>query len=75
MRTVEGFSYDETLQQLRMMYSDEGDATMVDEDEENALPSCIPEPIRAMAASHNAIKALGSMIWLVSVWAPIIPPY
>ncbi|KAG6888727.1 hypothetical protein C0992_007636, partial [Termitomyces sp. T32_za158] len=63
MRTAEGFSYDETLQQLRLMYFEEGDATMADDDDANVLPSCVPEPIRAMAASQNAIKALGSMIW------------
>ncbi|KAG5338497.1 hypothetical protein C0989_007269 [Termitomyces sp. Mn162] len=64
LRPVEGFTYDETLQELRKMYSEEeDDATMADEDEENVLPSCVPEPIRAMVASQNAIKALGSMIW------------
>ncbi|KAG6861406.1 hypothetical protein C0995_000535 [Termitomyces sp. Mi166 len=64
LRTVEGFSYDETLQELRIMYSEEeDDATMADEDEENLLPSCVPKPIRVMVASQNAIKALGSMIW------------
>ncbi|KAG6876423.1 hypothetical protein C0993_003233 [Termitomyces sp. T159_Od127] len=68
MRTVEGFTHDETLQQLRLMYAEEVDATMADEDEENVLPSCVPEPIRAMVASQNAIKALGSMIWFASMY-------
>ncbi|KAG6815417.1 hypothetical protein H0H87_002062 [Tephrocybe sp. NHM501043] len=66
LRTVEGFGYDETLQEVRSMYIEEdSDETMVDEDEESGLPACIPEPIRAMVGSQNAIKSLGSMIWSV----------
>ncbi|KAG6841043.1 hypothetical protein C0991_002351 [Blastosporella zonata] len=64
LRTVEGFNYDETLQEVRSMYCEENDdETMADEDEEAGLPANVPEPIRAMVSSQNAIKSLGSMIW------------
>lgn len=36
------------------------------DDEDSPLPPSVPEPIRAMADSRNAIEALGSMIWFVT---------
>ncbi|KAG6810732.1 hypothetical protein H0H92_010562 [Tricholoma furcatifolium] len=64
LRPVEGFKYDETLQEVRSMYVDEeGDDNMTDEDEGHGLPASVPAPIRDMASSQSAIKALGSMIW------------
>ncbi|KAG6917118.1 hypothetical protein DXG01_003784 [Tephrocybe rancida] len=63
LRTVEGFSYEETLQEVKAMYSEDGDDTMGVEDDETGLPAGVPEPIKVMLDSQNAIKALGSMIW------------
>ncbi|KAG6836841.1 hypothetical protein H0H93_002521 [Arthromyces matolae] len=64
LRPVEGLSYDETLHEVKAMYPDDADDEgMADEAVGSSLPRCVPEPIRAMVESHNAIKALGSMIW------------
>ncbi|KAG5646336.1 hypothetical protein DXG03_003659 [Asterophora parasitica] len=64
LRAVEGFSYDETLQELKSIYAaEDADDVMVDDEDEGLLPTSVPQPIRTMAASQNAIKALGSMIW------------
>ncbi|KAJ7591055.1 DNA mismatch repair protein Msh6 [Mycena floridula] len=58
LRTVEGFDYDATLVELKKLYP--GDEEM---DEEMLLPSSVPEAIRSMADSKNALEALGAMIW------------
>ncbi|KAF8068932.1 muts domain V-domain-containing protein [Lyophyllum atratum] len=64
LRTVEGFKYEETLQELKTLYlQDEGDDSMGDDEDDALLPASVPEPIRALASSQNAIRALGSMIW------------
>ncbi|TDL25149.1 DNA mismatch repair protein Msh6 [Rickenella mellea] len=55
LRDVEGFGYDETLEQLKDLYPDDDDAM-----EEGGA---IPEAIRSMIGNNGAIKALGSMIW------------
>ncbi|KAF5379188.1 hypothetical protein D9615_005989 [Tricholomella constricta] len=64
LRTVEGFKYEETLQELKALYpAPEGDDVMADGDDEALLPASVPEPVRVMVASQDAIRALGSMIW------------
>ncbi|KAJ7090206.1 muts domain V-domain-containing protein [Mycena belliarum] len=60
LREVEGFDYDQTMVELRKLYpaTDEDDM-----DNDAALPSNVPEPIREMLGSRSAIESLGSMIW------------
>ncbi|KAJ6500392.1 muts domain V-domain-containing protein [Mycena sanguinolenta] len=60
LRDVEGFGYDQTLVELRKLYPATDDDGMDDDD---VLPSSVPEPIREMMGSRSAIEALGSMIW------------
>lgn len=63
LRPVEGFDYDSTLKELRTLYpADDSDSMETDED---LLPQTVPESIREMVTSKNAIVSLGSMIWLV----------
>ncbi|KZT23633.1 DNA mismatch repair protein Msh6 [Neolentinus lepideus HHB14362 ss-1] len=61
LRDCEGFSYDATLKELKNMYppGDDEDAMM----EDDALGSGVPEAIRTMIPSQNAVVALGAMIW------------
>ena len=61
LRDVEGFSYEDTLQELRTLYApEEGD---MEDEEEGLLPTSVPESIRSMADSMPAMRALGAMIW------------
>jgi DNA mismatch repair protein MSH6 len=62
LRAVEGFDCNATLKELINLYPADGDVAM-DEDDEGSLPHSVPESIREMASSKDAIKALGSMIW------------
>ena len=64
LRTVEGFDYETTFEELRTLYPPDEDDTM-DGDDGIPLPRTVPGSIREMASSVPAIKALGSMIWLV----------
>ncbi|KAK7023852.1 DNA mismatch repair protein [Favolaschia claudopus] len=59
LREVEGFDYDQTIMELKKLYpgSDE------DMNDDDALPSSVPEPIREMVDTRSAIESLGSMIW------------
>ncbi|KAJ3497847.1 hypothetical protein NLJ89_g10297 [Agrocybe chaxingu] len=66
LRPVEGFQYEETLDELKSIYPpgpgedvtmDEGDASYA------ILPESVPPPIRNMGQERLAIEALGSMIW------------
>lgn len=60
LRDVEGFSYDKTLDELKLLYpADDG----VDEDPEEEGLSGVPDAIRSMLSCRTAIEALGSMIW------------
>ncbi|GJJ14893.1 hypothetical protein Clacol_009163 [Clathrus columnatus] len=54
LRPSEGFKFDETLSQLREMFSEKDHM-----DENNG----IPEAIRDMMGDSNVIVALGSMMW------------
>ena len=60
MRDVEGFSYDKTLDELKMLYPADDE---VDEDPEEEGLSGVPDAIRSMLSCRTAIEALGSMIW------------
>ncbi|KAJ7470392.1 muts domain V-domain-containing protein [Mycena latifolia] len=59
LREVEGFGFDQTMVELRKLYP----ATAEEMDDDAALPSSVPEPIREMISSRSAIESLGSMIW------------
>jgi DNA mismatch repair protein MSH6 len=62
LREVEGFGYEETVQELRKLYpSDEADDEMGEDS--NGLSSNVPEAIRSMADSKNAVESLGAMVW------------
>ncbi|KAG5654432.1 hypothetical protein H0H81_002621 [Sphagnurus paluster] len=64
LRTVEGFKYEETLKELKTLYPQEQeDEDMADDEDKALLPPSVPEPIRTMETSKNAMRALGSMIW------------
>ncbi|PFH50600.1 hypothetical protein AMATHDRAFT_80735 [Amanita thiersii Skay4041] len=62
LRTVEGFDYQQTIEELRRLYPLQEDTEM-DYDADCILPSSVPEPIREMVDSKLAIQSLGSMIW------------
>ncbi|KAF8815726.1 DNA mismatch repair protein Msh6 [Phlegmacium glaucopus] len=59
LRSVEGFKYKETLDELKTIYCTDEDITMADEDSPYSLPDTVPEPIREMAGDKLAIEALG----------------
>jgi DNA mismatch repair protein MSH6 len=60
LRDVEGFSYDQTLSELKRLYVPSGENTMDDDDYDS-----FPPAIRDMLGCKNAIEALGSMTWYV----------
>lgn len=62
LRTVEGFDYDQTLEQLKALFPSGEDEDM---EGDNVLSSSVPESIRQMMSYPKAIEALGYMIWLV----------
>ena len=55
LRSVEGFSYDQAIEQLIALFPPGED--------DNILPSSVPESIREMVPYPKAIEALGNMIW------------
>jgi len=59
LRSVEGFSYDQTIEQLKALFPPGEDEDMDD----NILPSSVPESIREMVPYPKAVEALGNMIW------------
>ncbi|CAA7264271.1 unnamed protein product [Cyclocybe aegerita] len=66
LRPVEGFKYEETLDELKSIYppGPGEDVTMDESDASYAvLPESVPLPIRNMVEERLAIEALGSMIW------------
>lgn len=60
LRTVEGFNHEQTIVELRKLYSDDDS---MEDDDNCGLPSSVPEPIREMLSSTLAAQALGTMIW------------
>jgi DNA mismatch repair protein MSH6 len=68
LRECEGFGYEQTLEEVKMLYpGGDGDAEMMDDDgEEGGLGASVPQPIREMVGSKTAIEALGGMIWCVT---------
>ncbi|TFK38050.1 DNA mismatch repair protein msh6 [Crucibulum laeve] len=64
LRSVEGFTYSSTLEELKSLYKADEDEDMMDGDEaDSLLPTTVPSSIREMASSKEAIESLGSMIW------------
>lgn len=66
LRPVEGFKYEETLDELKKIYPPGPDDDVeMDEDDPSfsLLPQSVPEPIRELAREKLAIEALGSMVW------------
>jgi DNA mismatch repair protein MSH6 len=59
LRESEGFSFDETKQELNKMFGAESSDAM-DED------SVIPKAITSMLGDCEAVEALGSMIWYIA---------
>jgi DNA mismatch repair protein MSH6 len=59
---VEGLGYDETLSELKKLFTASDEDTMDDDDYDN-----FPPAIRDMLGCKNAIEALGSMMWCVAV--------
>jgi len=59
LRSVEGFSYDQAIEQLIALFPPGEDKDMDD----NILPSSVPESIREMVPYPKAMEALGNMIW------------
>jgi len=64
LREVEGFGYEQTIQELRKLYPSGDEDENMDEDS-NVLSVNVPEAIRDMADSKNAMESLGIMIWYV----------
>ena len=58
LRDVEGFTYPDTIEELRKLYPDQDDAM-----DDGGLPETVPQSIRYVAHSQQAMEALGSMIW------------
>ncbi|KIM91619.1 hypothetical protein PILCRDRAFT_810908 [Piloderma croceum F 1598] len=61
LRDSEGFSYDQTLTELKTMYPADEDDSMGDDDE--LLSEAVPQSIRDMVRCNGAMEALGAMIW------------
>ena len=63
LRDSEGFKYQDTIKELKKLYpkSDDDDDEMVDNP--HGLGSSVPEAIRKVLHSEDAIEALGAMIW------------
>ena len=59
LRECEGYAYSETLQELKKLYPNEDE----DEDMDGGLGSSVPEAIRSMVTDHQAMFALGAMMW------------
>ena len=66
LRPVEGFKYDETIEELKTIYPPgPGEDVGMDQDDPSycILPESVPAPIREMAEDKLAIESLGTMIW------------
>ncbi|KAI0031342.1 muts domain V-domain-containing protein [Vararia minispora EC-137] len=61
LRDVEGFNYDQALKELEKLYV--GGKAREDEDMDREDMSHIPEAIRDLLGSKNAIESLGAMMW------------
>ncbi|PPR06375.1 hypothetical protein CVT24_002487 [Panaeolus cyanescens] len=62
LRTVEGFDYETSVQEIKKIYAS-GDDDLMDDDDQIIFPECVPESIRELAGEKLAIEALGTMIW------------
>ncbi|KAK2461207.1 hypothetical protein APHAL10511_006734 [Amanita phalloides] len=64
LRTVEGFDYEQTIEELRKLYpSSDEDHPIEDGGDDCVLPPAVPKPIREMSSSKLTVQALGTMIW------------
>ncbi|KAF8635419.1 hypothetical protein AX15_000411 [Amanita polypyramis BW_CC] len=64
LRSVEGFDYQQTIEELIKIYpSSDEDRSMEVDDDDCVLPHSVPETVRKMSSSKFALKALGTMIW------------
>jgi DNA mismatch repair protein MSH6 len=56
LRSVEGYDYSKTLEELKALYPASGD---------DDAEATFPEAIQSMIGDETAIQALGAMIWYV----------
>ncbi|KAI0761142.1 DNA mismatch repair protein Msh6 [Irpex lacteus] len=65
LRESEGFSFEDTIKELKVLYpkgeEEDNDADM--EGIPHGLSASVPEAIRSMIMYNGAVEALGSMIW------------
>lgn len=65
LRESEGFSFEDTIKELKVLYpkgeEEDGDTDM--EGIPHGLSASVPEAIRSMIMYSGAVEALGSMIW------------
>ncbi|KAI0266519.1 muts domain V-domain-containing protein [Gloeopeniophorella convolvens] len=59
LRDVEGFGYDKTLKELKVLYAAGGESDVMDDDDYSDIPTAI----RDMIGYKSAVEALGSMMW------------
>jgi len=65
LRESEGFSYDQTLTELKAIYPADEQDSMEDDDE--LVGGAVPQSIRDMVWCNGAMEALGAMIWSVRI--------
>ncbi|TFY82733.1 hypothetical protein EWM64_g1284 [Hericium alpestre] len=65
LRDVEGFNFEQTMEELKGLYapSERMDDAMDDAEDDKEEFENVPDAIRDMFHSHSAIEALGAMIW------------
>lgn len=67
LRDVEGFKYDQTLEELKSLFPCGDDSMEDDAEGEGLLPPSVPESIRQMASDRCSMEALGDMIWCATL--------
>lgn len=62
---MEGFKYDKAIDELKSLFPSSSEDAMDEDGDDNddILPSSVPDSIRQMSHDRPAIEALGSMIW------------
>ncbi|KAG6333930.1 hypothetical protein ID866_5162 [Astraeus odoratus] len=61
LRDVEGYTFEQTIKELNLMFSGKVEDDAMCEDGE--LSTAVPESIREMAGCKTAMEALGAMAW------------
>ena len=65
LRESEGFDYDQTLAEIKVLYpADEQDCM---DDDSDLLAEAVPQSIWDMVGCKGAMEALGAMIWFASI--------